>query len=66
LLREELIYFGFQNVSNVNVLYGEGNGGGYTSYCGQSSPYSLQYYANSSIYLNAKVNTSAPYIYTTC
>lgn len=62
----EFIYFGFQNVSNVNVLYGEGNGGGYTSYCGQSAPYGIQYYANGSIYLNAKVNNSAPYIYTIC
>jgi len=62
----EFIYFGFQNVSNVNVLYGEGNGGGYTSYCGQSAPYGIQYYANGSIYLNAKVNTSPPYIYSTC
>lgn len=62
----EFIYFGFQNVSNVNVLYGEGNGGGYTSYCGQSAPYGIQYFSNGSIYLNAKVNTSPPYIYSTC
>lgn len=63
----EFIYFGFRNsAGSSNVLYGEGNEGGYTSYCGQSAPYGLQYYADSSIYLNAKVNTSAPYIYTTC
>jgi hypothetical protein len=62
----EFIYFGIQNTSDVNVLYGEGNGGGYTSYCGQSAPYGIQYYANGSIYLNAKVNTSPPYIYSTC
>lgn len=63
----EFIYFGFRNVGNTsNVVYGVGNGGGYTGYCGQSSSYSAQFYANSSIYLNAKVNTSPPYIYTTC
>ena len=60
------IYFGFQNTLNVNVQYGVGNGGGYTGYCGQSSSYITQFYANSSIYLNALVNTSAPYLYTTC
>lgn len=62
----EFIYFAFQSVLNADVLYGEGNGGGYTSYCGQSAPYGIQYYANGSIYLNAKVNNSAPYIYTIC
>lgn len=60
------IYFSCQNTSNVNVLYGVGNGGGYTSYCGQSAPYSTQFTANSDIYLNAKVNNSSPYIFTTC
>jgi hypothetical protein len=61
-----IIYFGFQNVSNVNVQYGVGNGGGYSGYCGQSASYSTQFYANSSIYLNAQVNSSSPYIYSTC
>jgi hypothetical protein len=60
------IYFGFQNPSYVNVQFGVGNGGGYSGYCGQSAPYSTQFYANGSIYLNAKVNTSPPYIYSTC
>jgi hypothetical protein len=63
----EFIYFGFRNVGDTNnVTYGVGNGGGYSGYCGQSAPYSTQFYANGSIYLNAKVNTSPPYIYSTC
>jgi hypothetical protein len=63
----EFIYFGFRNVGDTNnVQFGVGNGGGYNGYCGQSAPYSAQFYANGSIYLNAQVNTSPPYIYSTC
>lgn len=54
-----VLYLSVQNTSDQNVTFGQGNGGLYTGFCGQSSPYSFTVSANSTQYLNARVVSSA-------
>ena len=53
------IYLGVQNASNVNLVFGTGNGGAYAGYCGQSAPYSVTPSGNTTYYFNISTNGSS-------
>ena len=55
----QTILLGVLNNSNSNVTFGTGNGGGYTGFCGESSPYSVTISTpgTTTVYLNVAEST---------
>jgi len=49
----DTLYLACRNSSDQNIQFGQGTGGGFTGYCGQTSPYSFTVSSNVTVSLNA-------------
>lgn len=58
------LYFAVVDNSDANIVFGVGNGGGFTGFCGESSPYHYGVFSgNDNLYFNLQVVASN---YTSC